>query len=715
MKKNFQLYTQFDAMDCGPTCLRMIAKYYGKSYSLETLREKSFISRLGVSMLGISDAAENVGFRTVCARTDFEQLAEKLPLPCILHWNQEHFVVCYGISKKRIFNANKESDFFIKIADPAGQKYILNKKEFLNCWLSGKSKGKDIGTVLVLEPTPKFYQKEDEKTEYKKTLSYFTGYLSPYKTQLFQIVLTIIIGSIISIISPFLVQAMIDQGIGNNNINFVTMILVAQLTIAITQTFVNLVKTWVVLHMNTRINIALISDFLGKLMRLPIRFFDTRHLGDLVQRIGDNSRIKSLLSGSFITIFFSIANFIIFASIMIFYNYRIFFIFMLGTSISVAWILSFMRFRRRLDHSRFTQSSTEKNNLYNMLTGMQEIKLCNCEKKQRWKWEKIQVNLFQISVRSVTLGQYQQIGNFFISQATSIFITYYTTMSVINGEISLGTLMSVSYILGMLSGSIGNVVGFLHEIQDAKISLERLNEIHNRKDEDQQLEGRLDYIPEDKTIKIENLYFNYDGSNRCYVLEDLNLVIPQNKVTAIVGASGSGKTTIVKLLLGFYEPLKGSIKIGETILHEINPHLWRMSTASVLQDSFIFSDTIANNIAPIDDQINKKNLLKSAKIANIQDFIESLPLKFNTKIGMEGTGVSQGQKQRLLIARSVYKNSDYMFFDEATNSLDANNERQIMDNLSEYFQGKTVVIVAHRLSTVQNADNIIVLDKGKVI
>jgi ATP-binding cassette subfamily B protein len=701
----------------------MIAKYYGRSYSLQTLREKSFITREGVSMLGISDAAESIGFHTQGVRISFEQLIKDVPLPCILHWNQNHFVVLYKCAKARKHEgAGTDPSRFkpfthsrLHIADPAGEKYVMSKDEFLKCWISSKSDGKDTGTALLLQPSPEFYEQEDDKKKQEKNLSYFLRYLFPYKSQFVQIIVGMILGSVLSLIFPFLTQAVVDQGIGNNNLSFISLILIAQLVLSITQTGVGFIQSWISIHMNTRISISLISDFLAKLMKLPIRFFDAKNIGDIMQRIGDHGRIQGFMSGTMLSTLFSFANFFVFAFILAYYNITILLVFIIGNALYITWILSFLRYRKKLDHKRFAQSSANQSNMIQLITGMQEIKLNNCEKQQRWKWERIQVKLFKISVQGIALGQYQQVGSIFFSQTTGLLISFLSAKAVIDGSITLGMMMSISYIIGQLSGPISQVIGFTQSLQDAKISLERLNEIHNKEDEEQTIENTTSDLPENKTIRMENVYFSYDGAERDYVLEDLNLTIPQNKVTAIVGASGSGKTTIIKLLLGFYPPLKGKIKLGNTNIEEINPHLWRQKSGAVMQDGFIFSDSIANNIAVCEEDVDKKRLLYAVKTANIQEFIESLPLKYNTKIGMEGNGISQGQRQRLFIARAVYKNPDFLFFDEATNALDANNERVIMDNLGEFYKGKTVVIVAHRLSTVQNADNIIVLDKGKIV
>lgn len=707
--KVFPNYKQLDAMDCGPTCLRMIAKYYGKSYSIQNLREKAFITREGVSMLGISDAAESIGFHTNGVQITFEQLAEEAPLPCILHWNQNHFVVCYGVKKRR------KGEYEIKISDPAGEKYVLNKEQFLKCWISTRSEGEDMGTALLLEPTPDFYTSDLEGEESKKSFRYFFRYLRPYRSQVIQLIIGLVVSSALALIFPFLTQAVVDQGIGNNNLSFITLILIAQLVLFVTQLVVEFIRNWITLHVNTRISIALISDFLSKLMKLPLRFFDSKNIGDIMQRIGDNERIKSFLTGSTLTTLFSFANFIVFAIILAYYNLTILGVFVLGNTLYILWILLFLKYRRKLDMGRFAQASAEQSNLVQMVTGMQEIKLNNCEKQQRWKWERIQVKLFKISVKGLALGQYQQLGSIFFSQTTSLFISFIAARAVLEGDITLGMMMSISYILGQLSGPISQVIGFVQAAQDAKISLERLNEIHSREDEEQTIHSKINEIPSSKTLSVEDIYFSYDGADRNYVLDGISLVIPENKITAVVGSSGSGKTTLIKLLLAFYKPNKGDIKIDNISIDDINPHLWRQKSGAVMQDGFIFSDTIANNIAVGEDIVDKKRLLEAVQIANIREFIESLPLKYNTKIGMEGNGISQGQRQRLLIARAVYKNPDFLFFDEATNALDANNERLILDNLNAFYKGKTVIIVAHRLSTVQNADNIVVMDKGKII
>mgnify|MGYP000197051765 CR=1 FL=1 len=707
MIKPFPHYQQLDSMDCGPSCLRMVAKYYGRSYSLQNLRERSFITRQGVSMLGISDAAESIGFRTQGVRISLEQLIEDVPLPCILHWNQNHFVVLYDIKKRK-------SGATFKISDPGKGKYDMDLSGIQKCWISTRKDGKDSGTALVLTPTPDFYERIDDQEQQKRNLSFYLRYLFPYRSQLFQLVVGMLLGSVFSLILPFLTQAMVDQGIGNRNLNFITLILIAQLVLSVTQMGVGFIQSWISLHMNTRISITLISDFLAKLMRLPIRFFDAKNIGDIMQRIGDHGRIQSFMTGTTLTTIFSFFNFFIFAFIMAYYNLTILVVFLVGNALYVTWILSFMRYRRKLDNARFAQASANQSNMVQLITGMQEIKLNNCEKQQRWKWESIQVKLFKISIQGTALGQIQQVGSLFFSRTTSLLISFLAAKAVVDGEITLGMMMSLTYIIGQLSSPVSSFIGFAQQFQDAKISLERLNEIHGRKDEEQDISSKLTVLPEKGDIRIENVSFSYDGANRDYVLDDVSFNIPQHKVTAIVGASGSGKTTLIKLMLGFYTPNKGAIKIQDTPLENINPHLWRARTGSVMQDGFIFSETIAQNIAVGEEQIDIERLRHAVTIANIRDFIDSLPLGYNTKIGMEGNGISQGQRQRILIARAVYKNPDYLFFDEATNALDANNEREIMEHLHVFYKGKTVVVVAHRLSTVRDADNIIVLDKGKI-
>ena len=708
--ERFPLYNQNEVMDCGPACLRMISKYYGHHYSLQTLRQKCFITREGVSLLGISDAAESIGFRTCGVKITGEQLVNEAMLPCILYWNNSHFVVCYKIKRKR------GGKLIFYIADPASQRLQYEEDEFKKCWLGVTLADVNRrGIALLLEPNANFANIEEEpERSSKKSLLFFLRYLLPYKSQFTQLALGMALGSVLQMAFPILTQSLVDVGIGERNLSFITLILIAQLFLFVSQLAVGYIRSWIMLHINTRVDVALISDFLTKLMKLPLSYFDTKMTGDIMQRIGDHSRIKSLLMSNSFNIIFSIFNFFLFAGILAYYHPMILGIFLLGNGLYAIWVLSFMRYRRELDIKRFNQSAGEQSKLIQLVQGMQEIKLNNCEKQKRWEWERIQAKLFKISIRGLKLSQIQQTGSVFFTQTTQIIISFIAAKAVVDGQMTLGMMMSMTYILGQVSAPIGEFIGFFQSLQDAQISLERLNEIHNQKDEDQNSEALLHELPTCHDIHLDHIRFSYSGAERDYALDDVSLTIPQGKVTAIVGASGSGKTTIVKLMQGFYEPLHGQIKIGNTPLSMIHPRLWRSKTGSVMQESFIFSDTIANNIAVGVDEIDPVRLLHAVKVANIEDFILSLPMGYSTKIGMEGNGISAGQKQRILIARAVYKNPEFIILDEATNSLDTSNERIIMQNLEHFYQGKTVVVVAHRLSTVRNADKIIVIDHGHV-
>ena len=703
MIKSFPFYHQLESADCGPSCLRMIAKYYGRSYSIQYLREQAFITREGVSMLGISDAAERIGFRTMGVKITLEQLRAEVPLPCVLHWNQNHFVVLYKVKNGKYY-----------IADPATKKLVYEESELARCWCSTVVEGKDTGAALLFEPGPDFYDREEEDTRTGKGLSFFFRYLTPYRRELFQLVLGMLTASILQLILPFLTQSMVDTGIRDGNLSFITLILIAQLVIFVAKLSVDFIRSWILLHVNTRINIALISDFLAKLMRLPLHFFDTKMVGDIMQRIGDHNRIETFMTGSYISTLFSFVNFIVFGFVLAYYDLTILGLFLVGNGLYVAWILAFMKYRRELDIKRFAQAAGEQSNLFQLVTGMQEIKLNNCETEKRWEWERIQVKLFKISIKGLALQQYQQLGSVFFNQTTNILISFLAARAVVSGEMTLGMMMSLTYIVGQLTAPIEQFIGFARSFQDAKISLERLGEIHQKEDEEQTLALKTNRIPEERMLRVEDVCFSYDGADRDYVLEHVSLAIPEHKVTAVVGASGSGKTTLVKLLLGFYEPNKGTIRVGNVLLKDMNPHVWRAHTGCVMQDGFIFSDTIARNIAVGAESIDKERLLHAVTVANIREFIDSLPLGYNTKIGMEGNGVSQGQRQRILIARAVYKDPEFIFLDEATNALDANNEKEIMEHLHRFYRGRTVVVVAHRLSTVRDADNIVVLDKGRV-
>ena len=722
----FPFFKQLDSMDCGPSCLKMIAKHYGKNYSLQSLRSRSFITRSGVSMLGISNAAEDIGFRTLGYRLSWEQLRDEVPLPCIGHWNQRHFVVIYGIKKQRrvpcIFNrtppeglkSNRSRNYLIYVADPASGLLKYTEKEFLRCWYSNQKEGIKEGAVLLLEPTPEFYNKEAEDRENLKFL-YLLNYLKPYRRYIFQLILGLITSSIISLIFPFLTQSLVDTGIGNSNIAFVVMILIAQLILTLSQTANGLLRNWINLHVTSRVSISLISDFLIKLMKLPIAFFDVKLIGDIMQRIGDHNRIRSFLTDSLISIIFAVITLVMYTVIMASYNLGILAVFLTGSLFYVGWVLIFLKRRRELDYKRFQQSAANQSNIVQLVTGMQEIKLNGCEKQKRWEWERIQIKLFKVSLKSMMLNQNQQLGAVFINQAKDILISFLSAHAVIKGEMTLGMMMAVQYIIGQLNAPIQQFIGFTQAAQDARISLERLGEIHNRDDEEKPDDAKINDIPADKDIEIRKLCFQYEGPDSEKVLDNISFIIPAKKITAIVGVSGSGKTTLIKLLLGFYNPVKGDVLIGGTALSRFSQREWRRCCGVVMQEGFIFSDTIAGNIGLTDEMPDKQKIDRATETASIKEFVENLPLGYNTRIGNDGHGLSTGQKQRILIARAVYKEPDFIFLDEATNSLDARNEKAIMENLSAFFKGRTVVVVAHRLSTVKNADKIVVLEKGRLV
>lgn len=698
----FPFYKQLDAKDCGPACLRMIAKYYGKSYNLQTLREKSYITREGVSLLGISDGAEAIGFRTMGVSLDFDQLVKEAPLPLIAHWKQNHFIVVYKIKKNTIY-----------AADPAYGLVKYKKDEFKKGWLSGKVEGEPKGLALLLEPKPEFYAEKGEEIK-KRSFRFLLRYLKNYKKFISQLILGMLISSILLLILPFLTQAIVDYGINNQDKNFIFLILLAQLVLIISRQSVDFIRGWILLHLSTRVNIFLISDFLIKLMKLPIGFFDTRLVGDLLQRIGDHRRIESFLTNSSLDILFSMFSLLVLGIVLAIYSIKIFLLFIIGSLLYFLWIYIFMKKRRELDFKKFGKQSEDQSKLIQIINGIEEIKINNADKKLRWEWEEIQASLFKVNVKNLSLNQYQQAGAVLINEVKNILITFLAAIAVVDGTMTLGMMLAISYILGQMNTPINRLITFMRNTQDAKISLERLSEIHENKDENQ-VEELHQILDSDQGIHIKNLSFRYEGPHSPMVLNNLDLALPDNSVTAIVGVSGSGKTTLVKLLLGYYPTTEGDIRIGDQSIRTINNAAWRSKCGVVLQNGYIFSDTIAKNIALGEDLIDTERLVKSARIANINEFIEKLPLGYNTRIGQEGQMLSGGEKQRVLIARAIYKDPDYFFIDEGTSSLDANNEKVIMKNLEEFYQGKTVVIVAHRLSTVKNADQIVVLDQGKIV
>ena len=690
-------------MDCGPTCLRMVAKHYGRNYTLETLRKKSGINREGVSLLGISEAAEDIGFRTVGAKLTWNQLRKEVNLPCIIYWSQEHFVVVYKIKKNKIY-----------LADPAKGKLTYNKSEFLQQWLNAKENGQSTGIALLMHTTPEFYDLEGEK-ENGLNFGRLLRYVLPYKNLMFQLALGLGVGSILQLIVPFLTQSVVDIGIQNRDLNFIYLILIAQVMLFIGRTVVEFIRSWILLHMSTRINISILSDFLIKLMKLPMSFFDARMTGDIMQRMEDHARIQDFLTSKTLSTLFSFVTLFVFAVVLAYYHMMIFTVFLVCSVLYVIWVMLFLKKRAELDHRRFGISSGDQSKVIQLVQGMQEIKLNNCEKQKRWEWERLQARLFKYRVSNLSLNQYQQAGAFFINEGKNIGITFISAVAVVNGQLTLGAMMAIQYIIGQLNGPIEQLISFVRSAQDAHLSLERLNEIHKQEDEEPDEKTFIYKLPKKRDIGIKNLSFSYPGAGDEQVLDSISMDIPEGKTTAIVGMSGSGKTTLLKLLLKFYKLDNGNIHLGNTNLANISHRTWRKHCGVVMQEGFIFSDSITENIAVGEEHPDMQKLQQAVQVANIKPFIESLPLGFNTKIGSEGNSISAGQKQRILIARAVYKDPEFIFFDEATNALDANNERAIMENLEDFFQNRTVIVVAHRLSTVKNADNIVVLREGEII
>ena len=707
MKDSFKCIIQSDSMMCGITCLQMVCKHFGREVSLRTLSKLCVATSEGVSMLGVNEAANKLGLRTMCARTDFDTLS-KATLPCVLHWNQNHFVVLYKVRKGRIFY----------VADPGKGLVKYNLEEFGKHWVSTASQGEEKGIAMFLEPTLEFYSHKvdnEEEDGSPRSFQFLFGYIKQYRKYFGQIVLGLLVGSLLQLILPFLTQSIVDVGIKNQNIGFIWLILPGQLMLTISRTAIDFIRRWLLLHISLRINISLVSDFFIKLLKLPMSFFDTKLMGDLMQRMGDHNRVNSFLTQQTLSIVFSLFTFVVFSIVLLSYNWLVFAIFMLGSLLYGGWLALFLRRRKVLDYELFEQQAINNNKTYEFITSMQEIKLQDCEQRRRWEWEDVQADLFGVQMKSLKLQQTQEAGSIFINELKNIVITVVAATAVIHGQLTLGMMLAVQYIIGQLNSPVEQLMSFFYSVQDVKISLERINEIHRMDDENGKQGLETSVKEEDKGIDLEDINFKYDPHALKTIIDDVSLTIPKGKVTAIVGASGSGKTTLIKLMLGYYPVLGGQINIGGADVNTLNKKWWRRQCGVVMQDGVIFSESIARNIAVDDKEIDKQRLQTAAEIACIHDYVMGLPLKYNTKIGRDGVGLSQGQKQRILIARAVYKNPDYIFLDEATNSLDANNERMIVEYLDEFYKGKTVVIVAHRLSTVKNADQIVVLDKGKVV
>ncbi len=696
-------------MQCGVACLKMVCMHYGREVSMERLSQICHVTSEGVSLLGISEAANDMGLHSVCVRTTIDNLSQA-PLPCILHWNQNHFVVLYKVRKGKRFY----------VADPGKGLVSYSRDEFRNHWVSTRSGGEDKGIAMLLEPTPAFYSPKAEGNgedgkENPRSFRFLFGYIREYKRYFGQVVLGLAVGSLLQLVLPFLTQSIVDVGIQNQNLGFIWLILLGQLMLTFSRTAIDFIRRWLLLHISMRINISLVSDFFIKLLKLPMSFFDTKLMGDLMQRMGDHGRVNSFLTGQTLSIAFSLFSFVVFSVVLLLYNGLIFAIFLIGSLLYGLWMMLFLRRRKVLDYELFEQQAINNNKTYEFITSMQEIKLQDCEQRRRWEWEDTQADLFAVQMKSLKLQQTQEAGSIFINEVKNIVITVLAAAAVIHGQMTLGMMLAVQYIIGQLNSPVEQLMSFFYSLQDVRISLERINEIHRVEDENGKTGLQTSLADNSRGIDIEGIMFKYDPHALSKTLDSVTIHIPKGKVTAIVGASGSGKTTLVKLMLGYYPVLEGQILIGGTDINTLNKKWWRRQCGVVMQDGIIFSESIARNIAVDDGEIDNQRLLRAAQIACIHDYVMSLPLKYNTKIGRDGVGLSQGQRQRILIARAVYKNPDYIFLDEATNSLDANNERAIVENLDTFYQGKTVVVVAHRLSTVRNADQIVVIDHGKVV
>ena len=701
----FPFYKQLDSSDCGATCLKMIAKYYGRYFEVGVLREMCYLDRGGSPLLGINDAAERIGFRCMGVKSSFEKFASKAIFPCIVHWRNDHYVVVYKTDVKK---KNGRWTGKIYVADPGFGKMVYTVPEFLEGWISDTENEEQKGIFLLLVPTLDFFHPDIHSEKNAKVkLSYFFSYIKPYKKAFIQVILGMLIGLLFSFIFPFLSQSVVDLGIMSNNLNFVYLVLASQLILSISELCIGFIQSWIFLHVSSRISIALISDFIAKILNLPMRFFTTKSTGDLMQRIGDHGRIQSFFTSTTLGVFFSFLSFFVFAIILGYYNLRMLLIFVVGHALYVTWVMLFLKIRRELDYKYFDRASRNQSSLIEIITGAEEIKLSGAEQKMRNKWESIQAELFKLGIKGLSISQIQSVGAFFFSNVTNITLSALSAYLVISGEITLGMMMALSYILGQLKGPVSAFIGFVHALQDARISIERLGEVHLQKDENRDNEYKVSELsPQSRDIYLKNVTFGYYGEKITPVLKNISIVIPHNKITAIVGESGSGKTTLVKLLLGYFEPLEGEILIGNTQLKNLNTKYWRSQCAAVMQDGFVFSATVAENIATGAEIIDKERLYEAGVVANFHDFVEQMPMAYNTKIGETGSGISQGQRQRLLIARAVYKNPSFIFLDEATNALDANNEKVVIENLNRFLSERTAVIVAHQNMPIRLSSSI---------
>lgn len=714
----FKIDRQRDSMQCGVACISMICRHFGRHYSFETLNQYLTPSAEGVSLRGMVDLCDELGIETAAGKIDINCLAES-PLPCVLHWNQNHFVVLYKISGKQT-DVKDTRKFYI--ADPSKGRIVYNKKDFERNWFGVSSSDGSIkngsikkGIALFFEPTPFFFNKDVREVFSHRSLSFIFKYMKQYKKQFTIIATGLLMGSFFQLLLPFLTQWVVDVGINNKNIGFIWLIMLGELMVVIGRTCADFIRRWVLLKISNKINISLVNDFFIKLLKLPMSYFDTKLIGDLLQRVNDHDRIQSFLTEEVLSLIFMVLTFVVLGFVLCIYDSSVFLVFIIGSLIYGFWVILFLDHRKSLDYEVFEKEAHNNNLVYRFITSMQEIKLQRCENRRRSEWEESQTALLETRLKRLKLQQKQEAGSVFINEIKNIFITLLTATAVINNEMTLGGMLAVQFVIGQLNGPINQLVGLIYSLQDVKISLDRINEIHNKKNEQTSCRLLKEFQSGVKNIEISNLTFKYDIHSSNKILDNINLEIEDSKITAIVGTSGSGKTTLMKLLLGYYPPLTGAIKISGIKQDLYDLEWWRDRCGVVMQEGVIFSESISRNIAVGDGDINYAKVKEAAKIACINEFVESLPLKYNTKIGSDGIGLSLGQRQRILIARAIYKNPDFIFLDEATNSLDANNEKDIVNNLSSYYKGKTVVIVAHRLSTVRNANKIIVLDKGKIV
>ena len=692
---------QYDAMDCGPACISMVALWHGKRISLETIRKRAYITREGVSFLGLKSAAESLGFKAMGVRIPWDDLAGQAPLPCIVHWQQNHFIVVNRISAKKVW-----------VSDPAIGRLRMTTEEFLRGWQAGSDHSKPSGMALFLEPSEGFSGIKDDPPS-KGGFSFLLPYLKQYRKQIIFLVAGLIAASAIQLAFPFLTQAIIDSGIRNRDIRLIYLILAGQLALTAGRLAIEFTRGWLLLHLGTKLNIRIVSDFLLRLMSLPIAYFDTKLNGDILQRIDDNNRIENYLTSSSLAILFSFFNFVIFGIVLGFYSVPVLLVFLAGTILYLLYVSLFMPSREKLDNMRFRQSAEAGNKMINIVNGMQEIKLAGNETSNRREWETHQHELYRTRIKGLKIFQFQTAGGTLIHESANIIITIISATSVINGTMTLGMMLAVQFITGQLNGPVSQIISFMRSSQDARISLERLAEVHAMDPEEKE-SSVLSGVPENMTITIDRLSFRYEGPGSPWVINDLSLVIPRGRITAIVGESGSGKTTLLKLIMGFYKAEKGVIMIDGRRLEEISISSMRKTTGVVMQEGYIFPDTIAANIAPGTDHPDQERLSRAIMIASLQPILDTLPAGLQTRIGQGGHGLSQGQKQRILIARVVYKEPSLLLLDEATGALDASNERIIVENLASFYTGRTVALVAHRLSTVRNADTIVVLEKGTV-